>query len=140
MVAGFSRDDLFCVVHDVFMTDTADYADIVLPATTQLEQHDLMFSWGHFYVTLNVPAVEPEGEAVPNTEMFRRLAAAMGFEDEFFRLSDEELLAQAYDWSAPAMEGITLESLRETGWARLNLPSADEYRPHANGEPGGPQA
>jgi anaerobic selenocysteine-containing dehydrogenase len=130
---GMAREDLFTVVSDHFLTDTARYADIVLPATTQLEQHDIMFSWGHFYVSLNVPAVEPEGESIPNTELFRRLAARMGFDDEYFRLSDEELLAQAYDWSAPAMEGITLDSLRETGWARLNLPSADEYRPHADG-------
>ncbi|GLZ52990.1 molybdopterin-dependent oxidoreductase [Actinomycetospora sp. NBRC 106378] len=133
IAAGLEREDLFTVVSEHFMTDTARYADIVLPATTQLEQHDIMFSWGHFYVTLNTPAVEPEGESVPNTELFRRLAAAMGFEDDFFKLSDEELLAQAYDWSAPAMEGITLESLRETGWARLNLPGPDEYRPHAEG-------
>jgi len=130
---GLAREDLFTVVSDHVLTDTARHADIVLPATTQLEQHDLMFSWGHFYVTLNTPAVAPEGEAVPNTELFRRLAARMGFDDEYFRLTDEELLAQAYDWSAPAMEGITLDSLRETGWARLNLPSADEYAPHAEG-------
>ncbi len=130
---GMAREDLFTVVSDHFLTDTARHADIVLPATTQLEQHDIMFSWGHFYVSLNTPAVEPEGEAVSNTELFRRLAARMGFQDEFFQLSDEELLAQAYDWSAPAMEGITLESLRETGWARLNLPGADEYAPHAEG-------
>jgi anaerobic selenocysteine-containing dehydrogenase len=133
IAAGLAREDLFTVVSDHFLTDTARYADIVLPATTALEQHDLMFSWGHFYVTLNVPAVEPEGEAVPNTELFRRLAARMGFDDEYFRLTDEQLMEQAYDWSAPAMAGITLDSLRETGWARLNLPSADEYRPHAEG-------
>ena len=133
MVAGMSREDLFTVVSDHFLTDTARHADIVLPATTQLEQHDIMFSWGHFYVALNTPAVEPEGEAIPNTELFRRLAARMGFDDEYFRLGDEELLAQSYDWSSPAMEGITLESLRENGWARLNLPSADEYAPHVEG-------
>lgn len=130
---GLAREDLFTVVSDHFLTDTARYADIVLPATTQLEQHDIMFSWGHLYVTLNTPAVAPLGESIPNTELFRRLAARMGFEEEYFRLSDEELLAQSYDWSAPAMEGITLESLRETGWARLNLPSPDEYAPHAEG-------
>ena len=133
IAAGLAREDLFTVVSDHFLTDTARYADIVLPATTALEQHDLMFSWGHLYVTMNNPAVAPEGEAIPNTELFRRLAARMGFDDEYFRLSDEELLAQAYDWSAPAMQGITLESLRETGWARLNLPSPDEYAPHAEG-------
>ena len=82
---GLAREDLFTVVSDHFLTDTARYADIVLPATTALEQQDIMFTWGHFYVTLNNPAVEPLGEAVSNTELFRRLAAAMGFEDEYFR-------------------------------------------------------
>ncbi|MDN5857957.1 MAG: molybdopterin-dependent oxidoreductase [Pseudonocardia sp.] len=130
---GLAREDLFTVVSDHFLTDTARYADIVLPATTALEQHDIMFSWGHFYVTLNTPAVAPLGEAVSNTELFRRLSKAMGFTDEVLFRSDEELLAASYDWSAPAMEGITLESLRETGWARLNLPSKDEYAPHAEG-------
>ena len=130
---GLEREDLFTVVSDHFLTDTARYADIVLPATTALEQHDIMFSWGHFYITLNTPAVAPEGEAVSNTELFRRLSKAMGFEDPVLFRSDEELLQASYDWSAPAMRGITLESLRETGWARLNLPSKDEYAPHAEG-------
>jgi anaerobic selenocysteine-containing dehydrogenase len=133
LAAGLAREDLFTVVSDHVLTDTARYADIVLPATTQLEQHDIMFSWGHFYVTLNTPAVEPLGEAVSNTELFRRLAARMGFTEPCFTRTDEEMLAEAFDWSAPAMEGITLESLRETGWARLNLPGPDEYAPHAEG-------
>ncbi|HVL82915.1 MAG TPA: molybdopterin-dependent oxidoreductase [Pseudonocardia sp.] len=133
LARGLAREDLFTVVSDHFLTDTARYADIVLPATTQLEQLDIMFSWGHFYVSYNNPAVEPEGEAVPNTELFRRLAARMGYTEECFTRTDEEIVAEAYDWSAPAMEGITVESLRETGWARLTLPSADEYAPHANG-------
>jgi anaerobic selenocysteine-containing dehydrogenase len=121
------------VVSEQFMTDTADYADIVLPATTQLEQTDVNFSWGHLYVTYNHQAIEPLGEAVPNTELFRRLAAAMGFEEPCFRRTDEEMVAEAFDWSAPAMEGITVESLKERGWQRLNVPSADEYAPHAEG-------
>ena len=133
MVAGLSREDLFTVVSDHFMTDTARYADLVLPATTQLEQHDIMFSWGHFYVSLNTPAVEPLGEAISNTELFRRLASRMGFTEDCFTRTDEQMMAEAFDWSAPAMQGITLESLRRTGWARLNLPSADEYAPHAEG-------
>jgi len=133
MVAGLSREDLFTVVSDHFMTDTARYADLVLPATTQLEQHDIMFSWGHFYVSLNTPAVEPLGEAISNTELFRRLASRMGFTEDCFTRTDEQMMAEAFDWSAPAMQGITLESLRQTGWARLNLPSADEYAPHAEG-------
>jgi len=133
-VAALSRDDLFTEVSDHFLTDTARYADLVLPATTQLEQHDVMFSWGHFYVTLNTPAVEPLGEAIPNTELFRRLAARMGFTEECFTRTDEQMLAEAFDWSAPAMAGITLDSLRRTGRARLNLPPADQYAPHAEGD------
>ena len=133
MIAGLSREDLFTVVSDHFMTDTARYADLVLPATTQLEQHDIMFSWGHLYVTLNTPAVEPVGEAISNTELFRRLAARMGFTEDCFTRTDEQMMAEAFDWSAPAMEGITLDSLRQSGWARLNLPSPDEYAPHAEG-------
>jgi anaerobic selenocysteine-containing dehydrogenase len=133
LVAGLSRDDLFTVVSDHFLTDTARYADIVLPATTQLEQHDIMFSWGHFYVSLNTPAIAPLGEAVPNTELFRRLAARMGLTDPCFTRSDEDMLAEAFDWSAPAMQGITLDSLRESGWARLDLPGPDEFAPHAEG-------
>ena len=133
LAAGLAREDLFTVVSDHVLTDTARYADIVLPATTQLEQHDIMFSWGHFYVTLNTPAVEPLGEAVSNTELFRRLAARMGFTEPCFTRSDEDMLGEAFDWSAPAMQGITLDSLRETGWARLNLPGPDSYAPHAEG-------
>ena len=133
VAAGLARDDLFTVVSDHFLTDTARYADIVLPATTQLEQLDIMFSWGHFYVSLNTPAIAPLGEAVPNTELFRRLATRMGFTDPCFTRTDEQMVAEAFDWSAPAMDGITVESLRRTGWARLNLPSADDYAPHAAG-------
>ena len=133
VAAGLAREDLFTVVSDHFLTDTARYADIVLPATTQLEQHDIMFSWGHFYVSLNTPAVAPLGEAVSNTELFRRLAARMGFTEDCFTRTDEQMIAEAFDWSAPVMEGITTETLRETGWARLNLPSADDYAPHAEG-------
>jgi anaerobic selenocysteine-containing dehydrogenase len=133
VVTGLSREDLFTVVSEHFLTDTARYADLVLPATTQLEQHDIMFSWGHFYVTLNTPAVEPVGEAISNTELFRRLAARMGFTEECFTRTDEQMMAEAFDWSAPAMAGITLESLRDSGWARLNLPPADQYAPHAEG-------
>ena len=134
VVAGLAREDLFTVVSEQFMTDTALYADIVLPATTQLEQLDIMFSWGHFYLGLNRPSIAPVGQAISNTELFRRLAAAMGFDDDpFFRRTDQQMIADAYDWSAPALAGITPESLAETGWARLNLPDADHYAPHAAG-------
>jgi anaerobic selenocysteine-containing dehydrogenase len=132
-LAGLRREDLFTVVSEQFLTDTADYADIVLPATTQLEQFDIMFSWGHCYVSINNQAIEPLGEAVPNVEQFRRLSEAMGLEDDWYRLSPEEMAAAVYDWSAPAMQGITLDLLKEKGWARLNLPDPDRYAPHAEG-------
>jgi anaerobic selenocysteine-containing dehydrogenase len=133
MIEGLRREDLFTVVSEHFMTDTADYADIVLPATSQLEQSDIMFSWGHLYVTYNEPAIEPLGEAIPNTELFRRLGQKMGFTEVYFTRTDSEMIAAAFDWSAPAMEGITVESLKQTGWARLNLPDPDTYAPHAEG-------
>ena len=130
---GLARDDLFTVVSEQFLTDTADYADIVLPATTQLEQFDLMFSWGHFYLSLNQPAIEPLGEAVPNVELFRRLSARMGLDIDWYRLSDEEMAMASLDWSHPNLAGISLDLLKDKGWARLNLPGPDEYAPHAHG-------
>jgi anaerobic selenocysteine-containing dehydrogenase len=133
LVKGLSREDLFTVVSEQFLTDTADFADIVLPATTQLEQFDLMFSWGHLYLTLNQPAIAPLGEAVPNTELFRRLAASMGFEDECFRHSDEQIALEAMDWTAPALQGIDMELLKREGYARLKLGTPDTYAPHAEG-------
>ncbi|GAA5122497.1 molybdopterin-dependent oxidoreductase [Haloechinothrix salitolerans] len=133
LVRGLSRDDLFTVVSEQFLTDTAQFADIVLPATTQLEQADIMFSWGHLYVSYNNPSIEPLGEAVPNTELFRRLAARMGFTDPVFQRTDDEMIAEAFDWTAPAMQGITVESLKAKGWQRLNVPPPDAYAPHAEG-------
>ena len=129
-IAGLAREDLFTVVSDHFLTDTARYADIVLPATTQLEQHDIMFSWGHLYVTLNAPGRRAGGRGRPQ---HRAVPPARGggwaSTTSSSARTDEEMIAEAYDWSAPAMEGITLESLRETGWARLNLPIARRVRP-----------
>lgn len=133
MRKGLMREDLFTVVSELFMTDTARYADIVLPATTQAEQEDLMFSWGHLYMTYNKRAIEPIGEAISNAELFRRLARGMGYDDPFFQRTDDELMRDSMDWSAPAMQGITLESLRETGFARLNYPKASEFALHVQG-------
>ena len=133
VLEGLARDDLFTVVHEQFMTDTARYADIVLPATTQVEQNDLMYSWGHLYWSWNPKVIEPRGEAVSNNELFRRLADCMGLDDPWFTMSDEEQLLAAVDWSAPQMEGITLDHLKEVGWARLSLPAPDAYAPHAEG-------
>jgi anaerobic selenocysteine-containing dehydrogenase len=134
VLAGLARDDLFCVVGEQFLTDTARYADIVLPNTTHAEQLDIVFSWGQMYLTLNLPAVAPLGEAVPNREMFARLALRMGFDDPLFRMTDEEAIRDlVLDWSHPALEGITFDTLRETGWARLSIPPPSQYAPHAEG-------
>ena len=130
---GLAREDLFTVVSEHFLTDTARFADIVLPATTQLEQLDVMFSWGHLYLTFNEPAIAPRGEAVPNTELFRRLARAMGFDDPFWSMTDEEMLEMAFDWTSPVLQGTDLASLRMKGYARLSVGSADEFAPHREG-------
>src|SRR5688500_15881856 len=94
VLAGLARRDLFVVALEQFMTDTAAHADVVLPATTQLEHLDVIFSWGHHYVTLSKPAIEPRGEAKPNTEIFRLLAARLGLNHACFRDSDEELVRE----------------------------------------------
>jgi anaerobic selenocysteine-containing dehydrogenase len=134
VVEGLAREDLFTVVSEQFLTDTALYADIVLPAATQLEQVDLMYSWGHFYLTWNEQAITPLGEAVSNTELFRRLAKEMEFDDPWFQRSDEEIIQGALDWNSPAVEGIIIANLREKGFARLNVDTPQRRTPHANGE------
>ncbi len=131
VVAGFAREDLFCVVHDVFLTDTADHADIVLPATTQLEHLDVHSSYGHLYALANNPAIAPLGEAKPNTEVFRLLAARMRFNDPCFTETDESMAANAFIAGHPRMEGIDWETLKAQGWQRLNVPAP--YAPFAEG-------
>jgi anaerobic selenocysteine-containing dehydrogenase len=131
VLRGLAREDLFTVVLEHFQTDTADYADIVLPATTQLEHWDLMLSYGHHYVTLNRPSIEPVGEALPNSEIFRRLAARMGLDAPELRDDDITMIRQALDTSAKPLEGVTFEALLEKGWMRLNLPTP--YLPFADG-------
>jgi len=131
VIAGFSRLDLFAVVHDIFMTDTADYADIVLPATTQLEHYDVHKSYGHLYVLANNPAIAPVGEAKPNSEVFRLLAKRMGFAEACFDDTDEDLCRQALASGAPRMRGIEWDSLKEQGWQRLAVPEV--YAPFAEG-------
>jgi anaerobic selenocysteine-containing dehydrogenase len=105
----------------------------VLPATTQLEQFDLIASWGHLYLTLNMPAIAPQGEAISNAELFRRLAARMGFEEKCFKRSDEETVLELMDWAAPAMSGIDLEVLKRNGYARLEIGTPSTFAPHAEG-------
>jgi anaerobic selenocysteine-containing dehydrogenase len=131
VTAGFSRNDLFCVVHEIFRTDTADYADILLPATTQLEQTDVHNSYGHLYALANNPAIAPIAEALPNTEVFRRLAARMGFSDECFQDSDDDLARQAFRRSDIRAQGIDWDALKQAGFQRLNVPRP--YAPFAQG-------
>ncbi len=131
VIKGFSREDLFTVVHDQFLTDTCDYADIVLPATTQLEHYDIHTAYGHLYVIANSPAIAPLGEALPNSEVFRRLAARLGFTEDCFRDSDEDICRQALESSNPNMQGIEWESLKARGWQRLNVP--ERFAPFARG-------
>ena len=134
VIAGLSREDLFTVVHEQFLTDTARYADILLPACTAAEHLDVMVSWGTFYMNYNQPAIEPLGEAAPNTELFRRLARTMGFDDPFFARTDEQILEDTFDWSAPALkENGGLESLSGRGFLRYVRGSRDDYAPFREG-------
>ena len=130
VLEGLARDDLFTVVLEQFVNDTARYADVVLPATTQVEHLDLVAPWGHLYLALNQPAIEPVGEALPNTEVFRRLAAAMGYDDPAFSESDEQMIrAVLAAADHPFMDGITFERLRDEGSQRLRVPA--DWRPFA---------
>jgi anaerobic selenocysteine-containing dehydrogenase len=144
VLEGLRREDLFTVVHEQFQTDTADYADIVLPATTQLEHFDIHGSYGHLYVQTNEPAIAPLAEAKSNNDVFRLLARALNFEPELFEATDEELAAEALEpgpspngFPPPsAFGGIGLERLRREGPIRLNLPK--DYAPFAEGDFGTP--
>ena len=129
--AGFAREDLFCVVHELFQTDTADYADILLPATSQLEHTDIHNSYGHLYAMANNAAIAPLGEAKPNTEVFRLLAARMGYEESCFRDTDDDIARQAYIAAHPRAAGIDWDTLKEKGFQRLAVPVA--YAPFAHG-------
>jgi anaerobic selenocysteine-containing dehydrogenase len=131
VIAGFKRENLFTVVHEIFQTDTADYADILLPATTQLEQFDIHKAYGHLYLVINNPAIEPLGEAKPNSEVFRLLAERMGFTEDCFKESDEEISRQAITGDNPRLQGIDFDELKEKGWMRLNLPEI--FAPFAEG-------
>ena len=122
---GLEREDLFTVVSEQFMTDTARYADVVFPATTQIEHLDVVPSWGHLYLGWNHPAIEPLGECVANTELWRRLSRAMGFtEPELFE-DDESLIRSA-------IHGLDIEALQDDGFVRLSVP--EDLRPFAEGD------
>lgn len=123
---GLSRPDVFTVVSEQFLTDTARYADVIFPACTQIEQDDVMPAWGHLYLGWNHKAIEPLGESVSNTELFRRLAKTMGYTEPELFASDDELLATC-------IRGIDVDTLKERGWIRLPLP--EDLRPFADGFP-----
>ncbi len=128
---GLAREDLLTVVLEHFPTDTTNWADYVLPATTQFEHWDIHLAYGHHYITLNRPAIAPLGEALPNTEIFRRLAQATGLTDPCLADDDLTMIRQTLAGAGPKLRGITVETLLEQGWTRLNLPTP--YLPFVEG-------
>jgi anaerobic selenocysteine-containing dehydrogenase len=134
VIEGLKREDLFTVVAEHFITDTAKYADIILPATMAGEHEDMMWSWGHFYFTYNEKAIEPRGECKPSSEMWRLLAKEMGFDDPVFRKTDSELCAAYINWDAPQMGGVGMDHFKEHGFFKINVGTADDRAPHAEGK------
>src|SRR5262245_25606021 len=128
---GLLRDDLFTFSHDPVVTETARYADYVLPATSQIEHLDLSPAWGHLYLAPNRPAIARRGESVSNTELFRGLAGALGRSEPWLFETDESMIRRALASGHPWLDGITYERLWSDGYARLNAP--DDWRPFANG-------
>jgi anaerobic selenocysteine-containing dehydrogenase len=133
IVQGLLNEDLFMISAEHFISDTAMYADILLPAAMGAEMEDMILSWGHLYLTYNAKCVDSPGEALPNNEIFRRLAARFGFQEANFHWSDSECLENYVDWAAPACEGIDLAYLREHGYARLKVGTKDQRAPHKAG-------
>jgi anaerobic selenocysteine-containing dehydrogenase len=122
VVRGLKRDDLFTVVHEQFLTDTCDYADIVLPATTFFEHKDLQTAYGHYFLQMSQQAIAPLGECRSNVETFRALAKAMGFEEAVFDESVEQMIDIALASGHPHLTGIDRVRLEQEGHVRLNLP------------------
>ncbi|HEX6879440.1 MAG TPA: molybdopterin-dependent oxidoreductase, partial [Terriglobales bacterium] len=134
VIRGLLREDLFTVVHEQFMTDTTDYADIVLPATTFFEHPDLQKAYGHYYLQTSQQAIEPLGECRSNVETFRALAKAMGFTEECFDDSPEQMMDQALDTDHPWIKGITREQLDRESHVRLKFDGdGTPFLPFANG-------
>ncbi len=132
VVRGLRRSDLFTVVHEQFLTDTTDYADIVLPATTFFEHKDLQASYGHFWLQISEAAIEPLGECRSNVELFRALAERMGFGDACFRDSTDQMIDAALASGAATLRGIDRARLEREGHVRLNLVGGP-YLPFARG-------
>jgi anaerobic selenocysteine-containing dehydrogenase len=122
--AGFAREDLFTIVLEHFQTDTADYADLIFPATTQLEHLDVHKSYGHTHVMANLPAIQPVGEARPNTEIFRGLARAMDLTEPALFEADEQIASKAFRWDDRTLEGQSWDKLKESGWLKLDIADA----------------
>ncbi|MGZ4809449.1 MAG: molybdopterin-containing oxidoreductase family protein [Thermoanaerobaculia bacterium] len=120
---GLRREDLFTVVLEHFQTDTADYADVLLPATTQLEHEDIHKAYGHLYLMFNDRAIDPLGESLPNSEIFRRIAAALHLDHEELRESDESMMRSLLANGGATTPRITLEELRQSGSVRLSVPT-----------------
>ena len=133
IVEGLQREDLFLVSAEHFISDTASYADILLPASMGAEHEDIILSWGHLYLTYNEKCLEAPGEAKSNYEIFRLLAKKFGFDEDQFAWSDEECLENYVDWSAPACNGIDLKYLKQNGYARLDVGTKDNRVPHKEG-------
>ena len=133
IIEGLSREDLFLVSADHFISDTAAYADILLPASMGAEMEDMILSWGHLYLTYNAKCVESPGEAISNNEIFRRLAKRLGFEEDNFKWNDTECLENYVDWDSPACEGIDLDYMKKHGYARLTVGTKDNRVPHKEG-------
>ena len=131
VLRGLRREDLFTVVLEQFQNDTADHADILLPATTFLEHTDLYYSYGHYYVQLARPVLDAPGEARSNVEVFRALAKRMGFDDACFEESEDDMIRGLLGSGHPFLKGITLERLDREHSVRLNLP--DPFLPFAEG-------
>ena len=136
VLSGFRRPDLFTVVLEQFQTDTADHADILLPSTTFLEHTDLYFAYGHYHLQLARPALNAPGESKSNVEVFRALAARMGFEDACFRESEDDMIRGLLGSGHPFLKGITLERLDREHSVRLNVP--EPFLPFAEGGFGTP--
>jgi anaerobic selenocysteine-containing dehydrogenase len=126
VLRGLMRDDLFTVVHEQFFTDTTDYADVVLPATTFLESKDVHGAYGHLFAQVSQRAIAPLGEAWSNVRLFSELARRCGFTEACFGDSEDELIDQALSTNDPWMRGITRERLEQEGHMELNLPRAPE--------------
>jgi len=138
VIRGLLRPDLFTVVHEQFFTDTTDYADIVLPATTFFEHKDLQDAYGHYFLQISNQAIEPLGECKSNVDLFRALAERMGFEEDCFKDSVDNMIDQALDSKNPWLKGMSRERLEKEGHIRLNFEgngtaSRDPFLPFAEG-------